>query len=95
VLYGRYIKILLLVALACCSNAAAQQRNLPSRPGTAQGELTVTLTIVSSVGVVMEEHGQPRVIVANAADPADNVSALRVFPLTSQPQQKPKNKKKK
>ena len=94
---GRYIKIILLVALAYCSTAAAQQRTLPPRPGTAQGELTVTLTIVSSVGVVMDAYGQPRVIVANAVDPADNVSSLRAVPLTSQSQrqQKPKNKKQK
>lgn len=43
----------------------------------AQGSLTVTATVVSSVGLVIGPDGEQRLIVANAADPADNVSFLQ------------------
>lgn len=79
------ITILLLAAMVCAPPAHAQAKNplvsgSPARPGAAQGELTVTLTIVPSVGVVLDESGQPKLIVANAPDPADNVSTLRMLP---------------
>lgn len=98
----RHITTLLLAMTACSAVAGAQTRNLPARgflttSGSAQGELTVTLTIVTSVGVVLDENGQPKLIVANAPDPADNVSALNVVHGVSatQPGEKPKNKKQK
>ena len=50
--------------------------NVPGRAG-AQGSLTVTLTVVSSVGVVTGSDGRQRVVVANAAAPSDNVSSLQ------------------
>ena len=47
-----------------------------ARP-SAQGELTVTATVVSSVGVEIGPDGEQRIVVANAVDPRDNVSRLR------------------
>lgn len=75
----RYLKIARFVVLGLSSAAFGQQRNSPSHPSTAEGELTVTTTVVASVGVVIDENGQPRVIVANAPDPADNASSVQVF----------------
>ncbi len=83
------IATLLLAAMACASLGHAQSRpvrpsTVPAQSNVAQGELTVTLTIVPSVGVVLDANGQPKLIVANAADPADNVSSLKVFPAAEQ-----------
>ena len=39
-----------------------------------RGTLTVTATVVTSVAVVMDGNGNPRVIVANPSDRNDNVS---------------------
>lgn len=96
---GWHMKIGLFAALVCCS-AGAQQRNSPSRPGAAEGELTVTATVVASVGIVIDENGKPRVIVANAPDPADNASALHLLlPMAAQrkdkkpPEKSPEKKK--
>lgn len=47
-----------------------------SGAGTAQGQLTVTATVVSSVGVVIGPDGEAQVIVANAADRAENLGLL-------------------
>jgi len=57
-------------------------------PSAAQGNLTVTATVVASVGVVIGSDGEQRLIVANAVDPSDNVSrlqAVRTVALTSNP----------
>lgn len=95
---ARHIVIALL-AVACSTMMAAQTRNLsasniPAARGSAEGQLTVTLTVVPSVGVVMDENGQPKLIVANAADPADNVSALNVVHLSNVSQPQPNTNKK-
>jgi hypothetical protein len=97
---GRHIITVLLAAIALPALVAAQTRSLslsalPDRPGTAQGQLTVTLTVVSSVGVVMDASGQPKLIVANAPDPADNVSALNKVRLANTLQAPQKQQKKK
>lgn len=64
--------------LACSSLAHAQGRGVTSYEGrSAQGTLTVTVTIVTSVGVITGPDGQQKVVIANAADPADNVSWLQ------------------
>lgn len=95
-----HIKVLILV-LGCCALAAAQRPSpsapLQARPGSAEGQLTVTLTVVTSVGVVMDPDGRPRLMVANSPDPQDNVSSLKVVQLSDNPRpvQKPKDKKKK
>lgn len=66
--------------------AAAQQLNQGyGSPQAAQGELTVTATVVSSVGLMIGEDGEERITLANAADAKDNVSRLQpvvVVPLT-------------
>lgn len=38
----------------------------------------VTTTVVSSVGLVTGPNGEQRVVIANAADPKDNVSRLQL-----------------
>ena len=48
--------------------------------GSAQGNLAVTATVVASVGIVIGPDGEQRLIVANAADPSDNVSRLQAVP---------------
>jgi hypothetical protein len=64
--------------LLCCVRVAAQQPILPPRAhGGAEGRLTVTATVVSSVGLVVGPDGEQRMIVANAADQKDNVSRLQ------------------
>lgn len=74
-----------LVAVGLSSvRANGQQKESLSRPGagSAQGELTVTLTVVASVGMVIDADGEPRLMVANAADAKDNVSAIKKVVLT-------------
>ena len=61
--------------LVSCAAAAAQN---PGPHLSGHGELSVTATVVSSVGVEMGRDGQPRIVVANALDPKDNVSSLQV-----------------
>jgi hypothetical protein len=39
--------------------------------------LSVTLTVVSSVGLVVGPNGEQQIVVANATDPKDNVSRLQ------------------
>ena len=55
------------------THASAQQVQPRSQSpaGSAEGTLTVTATVVSSTGIVIGPDGQPRIIVANAADPTD------------------------
>ncbi len=44
---------------------------------SASGTLSVTATVVTSVGVIIGPDGEPRLVVANATDAADNFSQLR------------------
>lgn len=57
--------------------AFTQQPIFSSARSGAEGRLTVTATVVSSVGLVMGPDGEQRIIVANAVDPRDNVSRLQ------------------
>jgi hypothetical protein len=68
-----------LIIVASLSIANAQR--LPER--TAQGSLTVTLTIASSVGIVIEPDGQEHLVAANTASAADNVSRIEYVQLSS------------
>lgn len=43
----------------------------------AEGTLTVTMTIVPSVGLMVGPDGQQRLVYANTVDPRDNVSRLQ------------------
>ena len=76
--------VVVLVLSGAC--AAFGQRGSaipsPSGSGRAQGNLTVTLTVASSVGLVTGPDGQPRVVMANAAAASDNVSSVRYVRLT-------------
>jgi hypothetical protein len=95
-------QLTLLGVLTYGSNVAAQQRNIASSPASApscaQGQLTVTLTVVASAGIVFDSNGEPKLMVANAASPADNVSWLQTVPhvidTTLQPRAKSSAKKK-
>ena len=78
------------VLLLCTSSGIAQQGfSLPPsmvHSSSAQGSLTVTATVVASVGVEIGPDGAQRLVFANAADPSDNVSRLqsvRTVTLTS------------
>jgi hypothetical protein len=59
----------------------------------------VTATVVSSVGLVVSPDGEQQIIVANAADPRDNVSrmqpvvAVQLTPVASGGKKKPAKKK--
>ena len=44
------------------------------------GTLTVTATVVTSVAVVVDHNGNPKVVVANPVDPRDNVSYISFAP---------------
>ena len=66
---------ILLAVVAC-----AQSRGSGSgQPGNrAEGNLVVTVTVVSSVGVVFDSNERTRIAIANAADPSDDVPRLQV-----------------
>jgi len=65
----------LVVGLAVLS-AQAQQHGPPAA-GSAQGTLSVSVRVVTSVGLVIDPNGEPQIVVANATDPRDNVSSLQ------------------
>ncbi len=80
--------ILSFLLLACSISAFGQRKSTPFAPivatsaGSATGTLTVTATVVTSVGVIIDQDGQQRIVIANAPDSADNVS--RFVMLTDQ-----------
>ncbi|HEY1937557.1 MAG TPA: hypothetical protein VGJ33_06465 [Candidatus Angelobacter sp.] len=64
--------------LLVSSGAFAQQPKRTMQSGrSAEGTLTVTATVMASVGLVTGPDGEQRMIVANAADPRDNVSTFQ------------------
>jgi hypothetical protein len=95
---GKFIFRVVPVGLLLCSLRTSAQQ-LHSSAGVAggdEGSLTVTLTVVSSVGLVVGPDGEQRLIVANAADPRDNVSRLETVAVKMTPvAEMPKVKKKK
>jgi hypothetical protein len=64
-------------------NGFAQQpkSGVPLTGASTQGTLTVSVTVVTSVGLVIGSDGEPRIVVANSVDPKDNVSSLYVSSL--------------
>ncbi len=54
-----------------------------------RGTLTVTATVVTSVAIVMDHNGNPRVVVANPVDPRDNVSYISYVPKVTENGKKP------
>jgi hypothetical protein len=81
--------VFIFLLLAGSTLAFGQRKNTASAamiasPGnSASGTLTVTCIVATSVGVVTGEDGQQRIVIANAPDPADNVSQFVM--LTDQP----------
>jgi hypothetical protein len=76
---GKFVAGLLL---SCLPLAHAQQpMSLASATGGAHGTLTVTASVVGSVGLVIGRDGEQRIVIANAADTADNVSRLQFVSL--------------
>ena len=69
--------LLLLSVLLWQAQANAQQVAAPGAHVAAQGTLTVRVTVAASVGVVIGPDGEQRLFIANAADPADNISRLQ------------------
>src|SRR5689334_15886 len=45
---------------------------------SSEGNLTVSATVVTSVSLVIDADGPQKIVIANAADAADNVSTLLV-----------------
>ena len=74
---ARLLLATVLIAVSWSPVARAQPTGSPNlmAPASAQGRLTVTATVVSSVGVIIGPDGQPMVIVANAPSPGDILSA--------------------
>ncbi len=75
----KIIKFALLLAI-CSAFASGQAKSVAPTPivaarsGQAAGTLTVTATVITSVGMILGPDGQQRIAVANAPDSADNVS---------------------
>ena len=75
---NRSFRVVATALICCCLHAFAQQPSRSFGPnGSAQGELTVTGTVVSSVSVVIGQNGEQRLIIANAVDDRDNASSLQ------------------
>lgn len=77
------IALITFVLIASGSLALAQSTSPVAgkagmRGGTsASGTLSVTAIVVTSVGVIIGPDGEPKLVVANATDAADNFSQLR------------------
>lgn len=72
--------MLLLAVIASSTNGLTQQkRRLFSLPGatSVQGELTVTATVIASVGIIFDANGVPTLMEANLPNHSDNVSRLQ------------------
>jgi hypothetical protein len=69
--------LLLFSILLWQASAHAQQAAGGGAHAGAQGTLAVTATVVASVGVAIGPDGEQHVFIANAPDPADNVSRLQ------------------
>jgi len=74
---ARLLFVTVLIAVSGSPAARAQRAAAPKlqTPASAQGSLTVTATVVSSVGVMIGPDGQPIMIVANAPSPGDILTA--------------------
>jgi hypothetical protein len=97
---GRFLfRVLAAAVLLCGGQTFAQQMNFSSARGGAEGRLTVTATVISSVGLVVGPDGEQRMIISNAYDPKDNVSRLqpvvtvKLMPVEDRERAKPAKKK--
>jgi hypothetical protein len=102
--FEKFIFRVLPAGLLLCSLCTSGQQPRPPAgtvrtvAGGDEGRLTVTATVVSSVGLVVGPDGEQRLVVANAVDPRDNVSRLQpvvMVKLTPVADAAPKTKKKK
>jgi len=92
--------IFMCLSLTLCLTASAQEKSLvtdpPSLEGkSAQGQLTVTATVVSSVGIVIGLNGELVLVVANAPAGRDSlaaISSVRQWKLTGEERSKAKKK---
>ena len=98
---GKWIRHIVPAGIVlCCLRLSAQQGHPPPlSSGGADGRLTVTATVVASVGLVTGPDGEQHLIVANAADPRDNVSHLdavsvKLTPVATEPEKKNKKPRK-
>jgi hypothetical protein len=75
--FGRFLFRVFAVGVLLGGAQSFAQQPMLSAKGGAEGRLTVTATVVSSVGLVVGPGGEQQIIVANAIDPRDNVSRLQ------------------
>lgn len=73
--FGKLTFGILVAGLLLCSQRVSSQQ-AHSVQGGAEGRLTVTATVVSSVGLVAGPDGEFKLVYANSVDPRDNVSSL-------------------
>jgi hypothetical protein len=97
---GRLLFRMAAAGIALCSlSVYSQQPSAHSTGRSAEGQLTVTAIVVSSVGLVVSADGEQQIVIANAPDARDNVSRLQpvvAVQLTSVPdddKRKPAKKK--
>src|SRR5262249_59503397 len=76
--HGPVMQSWIKFAIVCMAAGVFMPAGAFGQRTEAQGTLTVTATVVSSVGVEVGPEGEQRIVVANAVDPRDNVSGLRV-----------------
>jgi hypothetical protein len=91
--FGNFIRRLVPAGIVlCCLRVSSQQIHPPpSAAGGAEGRLTVTATVVSSVGLVTGPDGELKLVYANSVDPRDNVSRLdtvvvKLTPMAAEPE---------
>jgi hypothetical protein len=83
-----------LVILWSCLASGQSAGQMPATQGrSTQGQLTVTVTVVASVGLVTGPDGIQRIVMANSSDPADNVSRLSPIVLSNSVSDKQSSKK--
>ena len=77
-LSGKFVLRVIAAGIAfCCLPASGQNRAVSlTSGGASEGRLSVSAAVVTSVGLVIEPDGEQRIVIANAADPKDNVSRL-------------------
>ena len=95
--WGKKIGVAALLLL-CCAVGSAQTARTPFASRQATGTLTVTATVMPSVGVITGPNGEQTLVYANFPDARDNVSFLAVKKqgapaATADPAAKPKKTK--
>lgn len=86
------MSVFVLLLLFSFNIARSQTLLTPGGHSTAQGQLTVTATVVCSASLVWDEKSTPHIVLANCPDPADNVSQLTMIVLTDAQKRRYKGK---